>query len=177
MFSLFGKKDKIEITDRVFISSIAKQNAVQAKVSSETGLMIIAWFEESYNQIKNLLSINNPDVEVYMAREIDAHHVQNRNVLFFEHHPLSKKENELLEELQLKQAVFYSSLDEPLFMHFGGEKMISLLGKMGLSENEAIEHPMISTAIKNAQEKISKEIMIEQSAQSQGDWFSKNIVK
>jgi hypothetical protein len=116
-------------------------------------------------------------VEIYIAREIAAHHVQNKDVLFFEHYPLSTKEDELLERLQLTEAVFYSSLDEPIFMHFGGEKMISLLEKMGFSENEAIEHTMVSAAIKNAQEKISKEVMIEHAAQSQAEWFSKNIVK
>jgi preprotein translocase subunit SecA len=62
-------------------------------------------------------------------------------------------------------------------MHFGGEKMISLMEKMGVSENEVIEHPMISAAIKNAQEKISKEIIVEHAAQCQAEWFSKNIMK
>ena len=55
--------------------------------------------------------------------------------------------------------------------------MISLMEEMGLSKNEAIEHPMISTAIKNAQEKISKEIIVDYPALSQAEWFSKNIVK
>lgn len=174
MFSLFGKKeDKTKIIDRIFISSGAKQNAIQQKIASEPGLIIIIWFDESYNKVKSL----SFGVEIYLAKEIASHHIQNKNVLFFEHHPLLTKEHELLQRLQLGEAIFYSSLDEPLFMHFGGDKMISLLDKMGLSENEAIEHPMISTAIKNAQEKISNEVMIEQSARSQAEWFSKNIVK
>jgi hypothetical protein len=178
MFFLFGKKEgKVKIIDRVFISSTAKQNAIQEKIAGQSNLIMIAWFEESYNQIKNLPASNNPHVEIYMGREIAAHHVQNRDVLFFEHYPLSTKEIELLERLQLTEAVFYSSLDEPIFMHFGGEKMISLLEKMGFSENEAIEHTMVSAAIKNAQEKISKEVIIEHPALSQAEWFSKNIVK
>jgi preprotein translocase subunit SecA len=82
-----------------------------------------------------------------------------------------------LEKLQLKQAIFYSALDEPLFKFFGGDRISSMIEKLGLSENEAIEHQMISTAIKNAQEKISKQVVIDYSAQSQAGWFSKNIVK
>lgn len=174
MFSLFGKKEsKTKIIDRVFISSGAKQIAIKQKIASEPGLIIITWFDESYNQVKGLAS----GAELYLAREIASHHVQNKNVLFFEHYPLPIKEHELLQKLQLDEAIFYSSLDEPIFMHFGGEKMILLMEKMGLSGNETIEHPMISTAIKNAQEKISREVMIEQSVQSQAEWFSKNIVK
>ena len=178
MLSMFGKKEiKPKITDRVFISSAAKQNAILAKVHDQSGLIIITWFEESYNRIEEALQSNSLTTEIYMAREIAAHNIQNRNILFFEHYPSLTKENELLQKLQLDEAIFYSSLDEPLFLHFGGEKMISLIQQMGISENEAIEHPMVSTAIKNAQEKISKEVGIEYSAVSQADWFSKNIVK
>ena len=174
MFSLFGKKKgKTKITDRIFISSGAKQNAIQQKIANDPGLIIITWFDESYNQVKRMAS----GAEIYLAKEIASHHVQNKNVLFFEHYPLLTKEYELLQKLQLDEAIFYSSLDEPIFMHFGGEKMISLMEKMGVSENEVIEHPMISAAIKNAQEKISKEIIVEHAAQCQAEWFSKNIMK
>lgn len=178
MFSLFGKKESgTKIIDRVFISSLAKETVLLEKINRVSGTVVIVWFEESYDRIQGLLSSKNLTAEVYMAREIAAHHIQSKPVLFFEHHPLLTKENELLEKLQLKEAVFYSSLDEPFFAHFGGERMVSLMQTMGLSENEAIEHQMISAAIKNAQEKISKEVAIEHSATSQSEWFSKNIVK
>jgi hypothetical protein len=178
MFSLFGKEAaKTKITDTVFVSSIAKQNAILEKIRNQTDSIIVTWFEESYGQIENLLLLNNLKAEIYMAREIAAHHIHNNPVLFFEHYPFLIKENELLEKLQLREAVFYSSLDEPLLKHFGGDKMISLMEKMGLPENEAIEHAMISTAIRNAQEKISKGLVVEHSAISQAEWFSKNIVK
>ena len=178
MFSLFGKKEaKTKIIDRVFISSLAKETALLEKVNDGIGTIIIVWFEESFDRIKSLLSSKCISADVYMAREIAAHYIQNKFVLFFEHYPLFTKENELLEKLQLVEAIFYSALDEPFFSYFGGEKMISLMEKMGLSENEAVEHSMISSAIKNVQEKISRGIVIEHSATSQAEWFSKNIVK
>lgn len=178
MFSLFGKEDaQTKIIDRVFVSSIAKQNAILEKICNQANSILVTWFDESYRQIETLLQSGNLKAEIYMARQIAAHHIQNNPVLFFEHYPFFIKEKELLEKLQLKEAVFYSALDEPLFIHFGGDKMITLMEKMGLSENEAIEHPMITTAIKNAQEKISKQLVVEHSATSQAEWFSKNIVK
>ena len=47
--------------------------------------------------------------------------------------------------------------------------------KMGVQENEAIQHAMIGMALKNAQEKIAKKVLTEQSAQSQSEWFKRNI--
>lgn len=178
MFSLFGNgRTKAKIIDRVFISFAGKEHAVLERIRSQPNLIIVVWFEENYNQVENLLASNNLHAEIYMAKEVAGHHVQNKAVLFFGHYPLLTKENEVLAKLQLKKTVFYSSLDEPLFMHFGGERIAHLMQVMGLPENEAVEHPMITSAIKNAQEKISKEIVVEHLATSQSDWFSKNIVK
>ena len=178
MFSLFGRKEiQPKITDRVFISSVARQNAIVEKARSQRVLVIITWFDESYHLVQSSLQSNNLQTEIYLAREIAAHNIQTRPVLFFEHYPLLQKEIELIRRLQLKEVIFYSALDEPLFKHFGGEKIISLMQKMGLSENEAVEHSMIGAAIRNAQEKLSKEIMVEHTAMSQAEWFSKNLVK
>lgn len=177
MFS-FGKKEfKSGITDRIFISTIAKTNAIIEKVHHHSNLIIITWFDDSFRQLEDAIRSGNPNVEIYSAKQIAAHDIQNKDVLFFEHYPLASKEDELLEKLQLRDAVFYSALDEPLFQHFGSDKIISLMQKMGFSENEAIEHSMVSNAIRNGQEKISKEIIVEHSAQSQTEWFSKNLVK
>jgi hypothetical protein len=175
---LFDKKQaKVKIIDRVFISSNAKQNAVVEKLRNQSNLVIINWFDESYSQVQSLIQSNNLQAEIYLAREIVAHNIQNKLVLFFEHYPLLAKETELIERLQLIEAVFYSALDEALFKHFGGDRLVSMVQQLGLSENEAIEHSMITSAIKNAQEKLSKEIIVEHFAPSQAGWFSKNIVK
>ncbi|MEO8713261.1 MAG: hypothetical protein ABI405_14110, partial [Parafilimonas sp.] len=69
----------------------------------------------------------------------------------------------------------YSSLDEPLFNYFGGEKIAVLLEKTGMKEDECIQHALVTTALKNAQEKIAKKILIEQTTQSAADWFSRNM--
>jgi preprotein translocase subunit SecA len=46
---------------------------------------------------------------------------------------------------------------------------------MGLKENEAIEHPMVSRALKNAQQKLEKQVLNEHTASSQEEWFRRNI--
>jgi preprotein translocase subunit SecA len=46
---------------------------------------------------------------------------------------------------------------------------------MGMKEDEAIEHALITSSIKNAQEKINSKVSFDQTAHSQADWFSKNL--
>jgi hypothetical protein len=87
-------------------------------------------------------------------------------VVFAEHYPLREKEQALFEKLQLNPAIVYSSLTEPLFKAFGGENIISLVQKLGIDENEAMEHKMISNYIIKAQEKLKKKVIIDNSAGS-----------
>jgi preprotein translocase subunit SecA len=75
----------------------------------------------------------------------------------------------------LKEAVFYSSLDEPLFTYFGGEKIRALLTKLGMNENEAISHSFISKSIAQAQKKLQSRVAIEATAHSAAEWFAKNL--
>lgn len=175
MFSLFGKKEKAKIVDKVFISDKAKLNAITSLLQNARGVIIITWFDESFERLKGHLTPCNVPADIYLPREISSHNVKANSVLFFEHYPLSSKEFELAQKLQLKEMVFYSSLDEPLFKHLGGDRIISMVEKLGISENEAIEHPMISRALKNAQEKLSTKITIDHTAYSQQEWFSKNL--
>jgi hypothetical protein len=60
MFSFLRKKKiKTKITDRVFISSKAKQHAIQEQLCNYPDTVIITWFEESYEQIESLLQIKH----------------------------------------------------------------------------------------------------------------------
>lgn len=88
---------------------------------------------------------------------------------------MPKKEKELYASFALKEVHVYSSLDEPLFMHFGGEKIIGLLNKLGMKEDEPLENTLITKALHNAQEKIAAKVNLEQGALSQAEWFRKNL--
>lgn len=48
---------------------------------------------------------------------------------------------------------FYVSLDDPLMKDFGGEVMSAMFIRMGIGENDGLEHSTIDKAIKNAQRK------------------------
>ena len=49
---------------------------------------------------------------------------------------------------------FYLSLEDDLMRIFGGEKMQTMLAKMGFDKGEAIEHPWVTKAIENSQKKV-----------------------
>jgi preprotein translocase subunit SecA len=49
---------------------------------------------------------------------------------------------------------FYLSLEDDLMRIFGSERMDSMLGKLGLQEDEAIVHPWINKALEKAQQKV-----------------------
>nr|VFK78422.1 MAG: protein translocase subunit secA [Candidatus Kentron sp. SD] len=49
---------------------------------------------------------------------------------------------------------FYLSLEDDLMRIFASERVGSIMQKLGMQENEAIEHPWITKAIENAQRKV-----------------------
>ena len=49
---------------------------------------------------------------------------------------------------------FYLSLEDDLLRIFGGERMSSIMERLGMEEGDPIEHSMISKAIENAQRKV-----------------------
>ncbi|MFD2286896.1 hypothetical protein GJU39_09110 [Pedobacter petrophilus] len=92
-------------------------------------------------------------------------------LIFVEHHPLQTEEQRKAEELGKDEITVFSSLSEPIFKLFSGERMVDLLKKMGLKEDEMIENDMISSAIQSAQKKIALKTIISGSARSQADWI------
>lgn len=49
---------------------------------------------------------------------------------------------------------FFLSLEDDLMRIFAGDRVVSMMRAMGLQENEAIEHKMVSRSIENAQRKV-----------------------
>ncbi len=176
MFGLFKKKNQgASVTDIVIITETAKWNNLLSKWKENPETVFICWFEESYNCISDFFSQNGADAgNIVIAREVSSHQLNGKTVLFAEHYPLKTKEEELYGKLNLQAVTVWSALEEPLFKAFGGERIIELMKKLGMDENEPIQHPMISNAITNAQQKIEKKIVTESSARSQKEWIEKN---
>ena len=51
---------------------------------------------------------------------------------------------------------FFLSLEDDLMKMFAGKKTLYLLSKLGMKEGDAIEHPMLSRSVENAQRKVEE---------------------
>lgn len=177
MFNLFKKSNPgPKVNDRVCINIPAKHNALLAEWKNNKKIAFVFWFDDSLRQANDFFTSHSKEsVTLITSRQTTNVMLQERTPVFAEHFPLLNKEIDIFQRLNLKEIMVYSSLDEPMFQNFGGEKIISMMMKMGMKEDEVLEHRMITKAIQNAQEKIAEKVIIEQSATSQQEWFRKNF--
>jgi hypothetical protein len=183
MFSnLFGKKeveDKDHLfKDRAYMSTEAKMKACSILAKENQSIIFIAWFSETAKQFKNYFTANElSESRVLEARYLTPSQLLGKTPVFVEHYPIHSKEVNFVDNWKIKNILVYSAMDEPLFKHFGSEKLIPLMKMMGMKENEVIEHSMVSKSIINGQKKIEEQVSIEQSASSQADWMERNLTK
>ena len=103
------------------------------------------------------------------------------NVTFYfaGHYPLPSKEKPVVQKLASafpkSEVIFCSSLDDPSFSIFGSDRMVDLLDKLGMKEDEAIEHALVTKAMENAREKVEHSVRSEITTSSEEDWFAKNV--
>ncbi|MGB0525177.1 MAG: hypothetical protein ACPGJS_19540 [Flammeovirgaceae bacterium] len=100
--------------------------------------------------------------------------------LFPQHYPIFSAEKEVLDQLNTfawtnANCQFYESMDSQLMQLFGSERMMTLLAKMGMGKDESLHHPMITKSIRRAQDKLASGIKRELKADSEKEWFLKNI--
>lgn len=180
LFNLFGKKgegaDNHVFTDRAYMTTAAKMNACADLARNEPASLFICWFADTAAAFRNFFREQGLDENMI----VETHHLHsskllNRQPVFAEHYPLHEKEIELIKNWDSEKIVVFSAMDEPLFKHFGSDKIIPLMKMMGMKEDEVIEHNMVSKSIISGQEKIAKQVSLEQSANSQADWMTKNL--
>lgn len=177
MFNLFKKKEPgIKLIDKVVIDESAKLNSLLLQWNNNKDTAFIFWFDESLRLAESFFAGKTTmPVILLTTKEATSPKLAGQTPVFAEHYPLRQKEQELYSRMGLKTVQVFSSLKEPLFQRFGGEKIIEVMKRLGVKDDEIIEHNMISKAIQRAQGKIEKQVLIEQSAHSQDDWLKKNL--
>ena len=100
-------------------------------------------------------------------------------VVVAEHHPLASRDRAIVEAVRAlpcaARVTFHAALTDPLFSRFGGERILGLMKRMGLDESEPVSHPLISGAVRKAQEKIEKKVHGELPVSSAEVWFKYNL--
>ncbi len=181
MFNFLSGKDNISddriFIDKVFIHTKGKIHAILELAKQESNVLFIAWFDETFNFFSEIFTNNNLEENLIVkADQFSLEKLQNHSISFLEHYPLPSKEMEFAEKWNLKNCKVFSSMDEPLFKHFGSEKMLPLIKLFGMKENEPIEHSYVTQSINKGQLKISALVSIERIAKSQEEWMNKNVI-
>jgi len=180
LFNLFGKKKKGEMgnffKDKVYITSAGKMNACVKLAKEYPEGIFIAWFTDTANVYKAFFKENGVSENVIIEADfLTIEQLENHEPVFLEHHPLSAKEIELSANWPYTSLNVFSAMDEPLFKHFGSDKMIPLIKLLGIKESEAIEHSYVTESIVKGQNKIAAKVLIEQPAYSQAEWMQRNM--
>ena len=178
--SLFGKKETEDkdhlFKDRAYMTTEAKMKACAAIAKEKDDTIFIAWFTDTAKQFKNYFSANGlNENRIIEASHLNTSQLLSNTPVFVEHYPMHSKEENFVANWKIRNIVVYSAMDEPLFKHFGSEKLIPLMKMMGMKENEVIEHSMVTKSIISGQKKIEEQVSIEKSALSQGEWMQLNL--
>jgi hypothetical protein len=166
----------MDIKNIVWLNEDAKWNSCLERMKQNNNTVIITWFEDTWHKLENMFAqANIPATTLFPSRQVTPQHVKNAQVIFAEHYPLCQKEKELYKKLHISEAEVYSSLDEPIFKHFGSHRLYELLKKIDCKEHEPIKHRLVNSAIKNVQDKISCIVAFELGATSQAGWLMRNL--
>ncbi len=188
---LFNRRKEAKIIEYVWKNNTAKYKGISNFIQSNPSVLFLYYFSETKSQFEQLAEIMQLDVSA------DFHHIKkititnaenilnstidltNTTICFIEHHPSYIAEQKVLqylaEELNIKSVYFQTSLQKPLLLLFGGEKIAVMMDRMGCKEDESLQHSMISNSIQNAQKKIDEQGPVFIERQTARSWFEANI--
>jgi hypothetical protein len=177
LFNFSNKNANPTIQDLIWMSHTAKLNGCLKLVQLQQDVVIAAWFSNTVDEFDRFLNEQNGlGVEILQARSMMAIQANNKKIILLEHYPLLKREIDFISNVNPSQVIVLSSLDEPLFEQFGSDKIIQVMKSLGMKDDEMIQHPMITKAIVQAQTKLEKKVVVENSANSSKEWFERNGV-
>ena len=156
-FNLFKKKEQgPTITDKIWMSQAAKEQACIVMAKENSGLTFVAWSGLTYDRFQKLLNEEQQlNAEIMLAYDALPSRMRGKTIVFLEHHFYRQKEIDLLESFNCEEALFLNSLDDPVFLLFQSDRIKTMLQRMDHDENEPLQHAMITKSIGRAQEKIA----------------------
>lgn len=166
----FSKNKGPKVHDVVFMNEQACMAAVTKWLQEHQNGEVAVWFREDLEKLRHLLG-DIGEGRTVLAGRLSFSHTAGRDKLFIGHYPLRSVESALYNEQDIKEALVYSHLDMPILAWFGAGRIKELMIKIGIKQEEAIEHPMITKAISNALNKISKKMASDMPASSEAEWM------
>jgi hypothetical protein len=158
--------------DITWISTEAKWKGLLKLVEECPNCTVLAWFPVTLEKANQVFQRSGIQKDVKLCRAFTSSD-DDKIIFILEHYPFLEKEEFFLSALVNagKSVTFLNSLDEPLFLKFGGEKIKTLMGKLGLEDSESVEHAFISNSILNIQKKIQEKVTLDFTSNSAEDWI------
>ncbi|MGB3466142.1 MAG: hypothetical protein WBA74_12770 [Cyclobacteriaceae bacterium] len=153
--------------------------------------LLVYFFEQTGNETEQLLQAAgvaysrpaerenlSPGLNLLYVGDLSEKHENAESVYAMEIHPVYSINQSLAERFKdtgLEEITCYVGMDEPLMQIFGSERIIEVLQKLGLEENETLNHPMIDKSIERAQNKLDNHsARLQNITSSQNDWMKAN---
>ena len=178
MFSFFRRKKNEELPAiMVFTSKVQlyKWLIADARKAPST---IFYFFEETGNELRALLDAAGAEsVKLLNWKDTDKANLSDKFYVA-ELYPLADPYTSLIKHIRQhkgRSIQTLSHLESPIFMKMGGEKLKTLVARLGIKEEEFISHAMITRAISNLQAKLDQKVVIEREANSIEDWCRSNL--
>ena len=140
----------------------AKLHESEAKIVADAGKMnMVTIATNMAGRGTDIQLGGNKNVEKKDYKKVDREKVKNLGGLFIlgtERHESRRIDNQLRGRSGRQgdpgTSAFYISLEDDLMRIFGGQSIDGMLKKLGLKENESINHPWINKAMERAQQKV-----------------------
>jgi hypothetical protein len=184
----FGKKKKTYFASKVLMTREALDRLLVNGLRDKT-FMAITFFPATRDELlKKLGDESANDLVIPADKIINGNAVPHitsflltagKQLVLAERYPLKTKELQVAEKLEANGIRFpldaYAALDDALLLQAGGEKIQSLMQRMGMKEDEIIAHSMIESSIEKFQEKIASKTNYDSNAKSATDWFRQSL--
>jgi hypothetical protein len=175
---LFKKKPQgIAARSHIYMNKQACLGALARHLQPLQGVVLVYWFEETGGLLTRFLEqAGITETTLVHYRNCTQQEYRNRPFVFAGHHFSFSKEQSVFEQLQLRQPEVYASLEDGIFELFGGNSIVTMMKRMGMKEDEAISHRMVSSSIIKAQQKCDSKAMFKDTdTRSEKEWLSLNF--
>lgn len=179
--------------DMIWLTKQAKFNGIQKATVQSLGtpngpdaIILVAHFQDCLAELCMIAEQSGCSVTAVSVADLrnakpsgmslgESHSLQ---ILVGEHHPLLSHDEAIVESSRSLpfrcRIVFHASLDEPLMRVFAGEWVETVLKRMGMADDEAIESKMVAQRIKAAQKKLASQCDSDFPAESAEEWMERN---
>lgn len=185
---LFRKKKAPKVRYLTYSSLSAKYRQLLEQLTrKQTTTTVCYFFDETRDQFTQLAdalgiswsvasSLDPSVIKICSAYELASDHAL-QELIVLEPHPLySTHENLLAAAGAACTTIMHVSMDDALLKTFNQNGMAQVMEKLGLGENDCLEHPMISKSLERAMKAIeARKPHFKDIRTSQQDWYQTNL--